>query len=335
MLLTFCVLAFIQQKSGSLKPLVVQPEENSAWMQIAGKTGVSFSSPVDLGEPKSTGPDLPHTTAETYSPSSWTGTTISASRAPFGKEDPEDSEATKLEDVVYGEIDVEENPVTSIRFSVQEGWPELNLEGKKKDGTAYRYLVCRTKKENFLFSVSGKTLPSQEVLDKMFLSFRLPTETGSGSSTRCGPEPGSFKLNQGAVEVWSPVQLKRSGESLNEGGATGEEFDGEFGYCNYRMVVIKCPDNVLSMINQDALDDVIKQMVDEECEGDKVPSYPIKVTEISGVSYRTAVIRDGTTDGKVAVALKGNTLVMSSAWVPHGMIESEDVKHYFSSIKVK
>lgn len=335
MLLTLCALVLVQQKTAPLKPLVVQPEENSGWKLISGKTGVSFTAPVELGEPKSTGPDLTHTTAETYSPSAWTGTTIKASRAAFGKEDPEDSEATKLEDVVYGDIDVEDNPVSSIRFSIQQGWPQLNLEGKMKDGTPYRYLVCRTKKENFIFSVTGKNLPASEVLDKIFESFKLPTNIGSGSANKWGPESGTYKFNQDAVEGWAPMPLKRSDDSLNEGGAVGEEYDGEFGYCSYRMIVIKCPDNVIPMINQEALDDLIKQMVEEECEGDKIPSYGIKATDISGVAFRTAVIRDGTTDGKVAVALKGNTLVMSSAWVPHGMIESEDVKHYFSSIRVK
>ena len=335
MLLTLCALALIQQKIAPLKPLVVQPEENSGWKLVSGKTGVSFSAPVELGEPKSTGPDLTHTTAETYSPSAWAGTTIKASRAVFGKEDAEDSEATKLEDVVYGEIDVEDNPVSSIRFSLQQGWPQLNLEGKMKDGNPYRYLVCRTKKENFIFSISGKTLPPAEVLNKLFESFHLPPELGTGPLIKCGPEPGAFKMSQGTVEGWAPLQLKRSDDSLNEGGAVGEEFDGDFGYSNYQMVVIKCPDNVVSLINQEAMDDIIKQMVDEECEDDKIPPYSIKVTDINGIRFRTALIRDGTTDGKVAVALKGNTLIMSAAWVPHGLIESEDVKHYFSSIKVK
>ena len=335
MLLTLCAFAIIQQKTGTLKPLILQSDESSAWKLITGKTGVVFSAPTELGEPKSTGPDLTHTTAETYTPAAWMGTTISVSRTKFGKEDPEDSEATKLEDVIYNDIDVEENPVSSIHFRLQQGWPQLNLEGKKKDGTPYRYLVCRTKNENFMFSVTGKTLPAPDVLNKMFDSFQIPAETGTGSATKIGPEAGDAKLSGGLVELWSPVALKRSDDSFNENGASGEEYEGGYGYSTYRIVVIKCPENMVSLVTEEALDEFIKQSVEEECEGDKVPTYPIKLETIGGVHFRTAAIRDGTTDGKVAVSLKGNILIMCAAWVPHGLIDCEDVKHLFSSIRMK
>ena len=184
-------------------------QEAPEWTTITTKIGATVSLPKDMP-----------LYAQVMDPSghmdkgSWSGPTaseiyqskdgkrgVALSQSPIEKdEDPKDSDVVKIENVVYKKIDLDDDKVASIRYSVKDGWPTVDMDvvpsPKQKfelggvsfdvtpDTDIVHVRVSRTKTTNYIFQVYGKL--SGEHRQKVLESYELPKEAGKGSLTKWG-----------------------------------------------------------------------------------------------------------------------------------------------------
>ena len=336
MLSSICVLAILQTQSIVQKPLTPAQPGGPSWKSIVTKIGATISTPIDLGKPALQGASAKNPSAEAYSPKAWSGCSLKLSRRAFGKEDPDDSTAVKLEDVVYNELDLDGDRITKVSFGVLQGWPEVDVEAKKKDDTLLRYRVVRTKSLFYVVILGGSALPTSDVVNKLFGSFRLPKDVAAGKLTSWGPEPATAKLADGKLEVWTPIAFKDSDDypDFSDDGGTGEGHAGEFGYSNYRVGIVNLPAGMEDRLDEDAVDHLIHTKFDEDDDGTKVTFGEFKSSTVGPLSYRTVTYVDDTLEGRVDIVIKDSKLYMFAVTVPRGMLNSEVVKKFFASIAI-
>jgi hypothetical protein len=284
-----------------------------------------------LGKPASSTTD-----SETYKPKGWQGCTLKLSKQGFGKEDPEDSAAVKLEDVVYHEIDLSEDRVTGIAFGLLQGYPEVDVEGTKKNGNRFRYRVCRTKALNYVMSLSGATLPADDVVKQLFESLKLSKEPPAGNWSKWLPSPAVGKFLAGSLEAWAPSPFKASDDfpDFGETDIKGEAHESAFGYCSYTVAVVNLPPGMEEKLDDDGLDKLIHEECDEDEDGNKATYSEFKTNTVDKIQFRSTTFANDTVEGRVDCCVMLNKLYMFSVSVPRGMLESESVKRFYSSIKI-
>jgi len=277
---------------------------------------------------------------------------VAITRSDFSKdEDKDDTDAIKLEDVVYELVDNATNKVNMIHFSTKEGWPVVDMDvlpakGEKitLGGVEYpvspemgtvRYRVYRTKSKNFLIQIYGPL--SKEDRLKVLDSFTLPKEVGRGKLTKWGPEAKKQYLNASRVEVWSPIEFKEDEGSDSDSSPDSKDFTAEFGYTQLEIVTIGLPKGSSEQMPEAALDSILKSYAEQESEGDddKTVLDEIKGYTLNLVNYRFATGKSGSQDVRFDVAVENDMLFIFSIYAPHGMLESDDIKHFVSSFSIR
>jgi len=336
MMLTICFLAILQTslKSPQSQPTTLQATD--AWKTVITKTGISLSLPIDLGKPVLQGTAATNPFSEEYSPKSWPGCSLKLSRQAFGKEDARDSVAVKLEDVVYNDLDLSEDRITAVAFGIRQGWPEATIEGLHKDGSAFRYLVCRTKALYFVMTLSGKELPASETVRQFSESVKLPKDVAGGNWTKLGFDEEKATFENGRVEVWSPIKFVDTDDypDFNDDEVTGEAHEGEFGYTTYKVAIVNLLPGMEDKLDDAGIDHLIHSMFDEDEEGDKVTYGEFRTFTIDKIEFRSVTYVNDSIEGRIDVAAITNKLYLFSAVVPRGMLDSTAAKRFFSSIKI-
>jgi len=298
---------------------------------VTSKTGATIAVPVDLGKPVTSS-----TTSESFKPKAWNGCTLKLTKKPFVKEDAEDSAAVKLEDVVYGELDLSDDRISSVSFGLLQGFPDVDIEGKKKDGARFRYRVCRTKSSNYIVCLTGKTFPADDVVKQVFESFRLPKEPPSGNWSKWLQTPANAKFLGGNLEAWAPTPFAASDNypELADEDLKGEAHEAEFGYSSYTVSVVNLPSGMEDRVDDEWTDKIIHSEFDEDADGDKATYGEFKSFMSDKLGYRSTTYVNDTIEGRVDVCVFQNKFYMFSVVVPRGMLESDSVKHFFTSIKI-
>jgi len=306
------------------------------WKAVITKIGASLSVPIDLGAPSCEFGANKKPVSEAYKPAGWQGCSLRLSRRVFGKEDPDDSVAVRLEDVVFGEVDLDGGTISKVNFGLMNGWPSVDIEGKQKDNTLFRYRVCRTGSLNFVMSLAGPWLPADQTVKTLFDSFHLPKAVGAGKLPAFGPVAKAATLGDGKVDVLAPIELKDSDEipDFGDESATGQGYSGEFGYSSYNVGIVTLPADFGGTMDDDAIDNLFKTQYGEDDDGDKVTFGEFKTLTAGGLSFRSVTYVDDTLEARVDAVVQDGKLFIFSATVPRGMLESTEAKKFFGSIKI-
>ncbi len=295
-----------------------------------------LSAPVIFGKPVSTGTAGKPVASESYAPSAWPGSSLKLIRFPIGKEDPNDSTAVRLEDLVYNIIDLEDDRVSKIAFGAQQGWPTLDVTGKNKDNVPFRYHVLRTNSQNYMLVLNGPTLPATEEQDQMMDSLKLPAEVGVGKWTNWAQGGESATFADGKLDVWAPYPFRKTDEypDFEDEDITGEGHEAEFGYSTYKVAVVNLLAGMEEKLDDPGIDALIHKKFDEDDEGDRVTYGEFRNYTVDKIEFRSVTFSDDTIEGRVDIAVILGKLYMFSVAVPRGMLTSEPVAKFFSSIKI-
>ncbi len=308
------------------------------WKSVETKIGVLISAPVELGLPPIKPLGLKAPPSESYSLKAWTGNWIAIHKKVIAKtEDPEDSLATKLEDVAFKEFNLGEDRISAIRFLTVAGWPALDVEGKRGVDNFIRIRVCRAKTCDYELIVAGPTTPEKDALNKLFDSFRPPKAVGAGKLTAWGPTGQTFNIGKGHISIWSPVALKDSDDvpDFSRDDVTPIGYAGEFGYLNVSVAFVELPGSMEDLYDEDAIDKLITLKFGKNDDGDEVKFSEFKTYKLGKDDCRTVTFSDDTAEGRIDVIVKEKRLYVFAASVPAGQMDCEDIKRFFTSITIK
>jgi len=316
----------------------------------ATKADTGKTAKVEAVKVASETPPAPETVgSETY----WSADRkcgVAITRSDFSKdEDKDDTDAIKLEDVVYDLIEPADDSVTMIHFTAREGWPSVDLDVTAKKGGkitlggvefdvrpdmgTVRYRVFRAKTKNYLIQIYGPL--SKEDRGKILDSFKLPKDAGEGKLTKWGPEAKKQYLNESRIEVWSPFEFKEDEDSDAEAGAMGKAFEAEFGYERLSIAAVPIPDEAADQLTEAVLDQVVKSAsTRDDDDEDKAEIGEIKGYTSNLVNYRYATGKSGSQDIRIDVAIENKTLFIFYIYVQHGLLESDDIKKFIASYSV-
>jgi hypothetical protein len=268
-------------------------------------------------------------------------------------EDAKDSDAVRLENVVYNQVHLEKDKVTAIRYSVTQGWPTVDLDISAATGATLttggvtcvvaadtgiiHYRVCRAKTEDFEVVIYG-SIPKddrQKVLD----SITLPKETGKGDLTEWGPVAQDQSLSDSHVDVWTPIKFREDKDTQEESGPDARRFKAEFSYIRLYIEVVPLPDEAADQIDDAALDEILKAVPRAEGTEDGQQKTKAKLDDIQSYTsdldrFRYLTYSEGTEDSRVDVAIKNNVMYLFFISVPHGMFESRDIKKFIASYRI-
>lgn len=275
---------------------------------------------------------------------------VALTRSEFSKdEDKDDSDAVKLEDVVYDLIEPADDSVTMIHFTAREGWPSVDLDvapnkgGKitlggvefdvRPDMGTVRYRVYRAKSKNYLIQIYGPW--SKEDRDKILESFKLPPDAGEGKLAKWGPEAKKQYLNASRIEVWSPIEFKEDEDNQSDIGPMAKSFEAEFGYERLSIAAVPIPDEAVDQMTEQVLDQVLKAVsTRDDDDDDKAEIGEIKGYTSNLVNYRYATGKSGSQDIRIDVAVENKMLFIFYIYVQHGLLESDDMKKFIASYSV-
>ena len=121
------------------------PAQSSPWKSIDTKMGVQLSVTAASKIPAIKIAISKRPTVEDVAIAGWGGIPLHIERQAISKdEDASDTEATKIEDVIFKDANLDEARISKIGYLTISGWPAIDLEGVSDDGTMFRYRVCRT-----------------------------------------------------------------------------------------------------------------------------------------------------------------------------------------------
>jgi hypothetical protein len=309
-----------------------------AWKSIETKIGTLLYVPAELGIPTNKTKSGKRPTSEAYTPKIWPGTSIQLSAKPFSKDETaDDSDAMKLEDSIYRDVNLDGTRITRIGFRTSAGSPSIDMEGKKDDETYFRYRACRTKNRTFMLSISGKSIPDQAVLNKVLDSFKPPKDAGPGPLGKWGPVPQTVLLADGHLSVWSPFVLAASDDvpDFGEDNVHPRAFESEFGYSSFAVYYVDLPPSLIEQYDEEGIDRFITSHYENNDDGEPVRLGKFEGYTLSDVHFRSVTYADDTIDGRVDATVKDGKFYLFAASVPRGMLESTDVKRFFSSVIFK
>jgi len=310
---------------------------SSPWKTIVTKVGVSLSLPTDSGLISSNLPATKRVAQDTVTPKKWVGCKLQVAKKPFAKdEDPTDSDATKLEDFAFEEIDLESSILASLRYTTWSGFPAIELQGKDEDGNPFRFKICRSSSCYYECQLTGG-MPEVAVLDHVFQSVTIPKDVTPGKSKSWGPVAQDNVLIKKHLSVWSPMPLTASDDLLD---FTGDEvkqygFGGEFGYSAYNVVVAEIPQELQDRYDEDTLDKLVVSKFSINDDGEHVKLGAFSNLLRGGATFRAMTYSDGDIQSRVEIAYSNGKLYLFWAVVPKGLLEGNDVKHFFDNIAIK
>ena len=303
---------------------------------FVSKIGLVLETPVELGKPTLIRPSLKKVTVEEYSPKEWPGCYVRFSKMPIGAESKDDSDAVKLEDVVYNELDLEKDTITQIHFGLTDGWPSVDVSARRKDGVQFRYHIVRSKVGYFTVLVKGQNLPEEPLIKKIITKLHLPRTVAKGRLKSWGPRPTEGVLPDTNVTVWTPMRLADSDDvpDLGDDGVSGVAFSGDYGYSSYTVSIVKLTSDLEERMDEEAIDRLVHLKYQEDDDGTAVIFGHVQSVKIGNLEFRSVSYLDDSLDGRVDAVVSEGKLYVFSVTVPHGMLESDDVKHFFQSIKI-
>ena len=191
--------------------------------------------------------------------------------------------------------------------------------------------------ERMRLSVKGKSLPPKAPLNHVLESFRLPKDVSPGKLAKWGPVAQEATLGKSHIAVWSPVTFSDSDDVPD---FTGDEitpmgYSGEIGYTSFTVVYVEVPQSLAEQYDEDGLDKLISSKYGVNDDGGKVKFGTFTTYTSNKVNFRTVTYDDDSVQGRVDVAIQDGKLYLFAVSVPKGMLNSEDVKHFFSSIVIK
>ena len=310
----------------------------SPWKNVETKVGPTLSVPSTSGIISTPTLLAKRISTASYNLRGWPDCTLQVTRTLLDKdEDPTDSVATKLEDTLFGMAELSEAKLSRLSYMTVSGFPAVEIEGTKDDGSIFRYRACRTKKSTYTLALTGLKMPDAAAVNHVFGSFKLAKEVGLGSFTTFGPTAQDGFLIKSHLSLWSPVTLKDSDDVPD---FTGDEikpvgFSGEFGYVSYTAVYAELTPAILEQLDEEGIDKLIASKYGTNDDGDPVKFNPFTTVTVNKQSIRTVTYNDGDVQGRVDVTIQDGKLYLFAVTVPRGMLESNDVKHFYSSISIK
>ncbi len=323
----------VQKSATKVKKLTPSP-----WKSIETKVGPSLSVPIGTG--LISYPTVPQKrlSSVTLNLKGWPDCSLQVLRSEFEKdEDPADSVATKIEDKLFGLVELSEAKLSKLSYLTVSGFPAIEVEGKKDDGTVFRYRICRTNSCMFTLALSGTKMPDSASVNHVFESFKLAKDIAPGKMTSFGPTAEDAVLVKKHLTVWTPVALKEtddvpdfSGDEIKPVG-----FSGEFGYVSYTAVYAELTPAIVDQLDEEGIDKLIASKYGINDDGDTVKFNPFTTVTVNKLNFRSVTYDDGDIQGRVDVAVQDGKLYLFACTVPRGLLDSADVKRFYSSITIK
>ena len=331
-LLLVCTSAQVHPK----KP--IPPKVPAPWRTVTTPVGFTISVPTGAGVVSSTLSPQKRPEQANLTIKGWSNCTVSVSRKSIGKdEDSNDSDATKLEDFAFEQIDIESATLSSISYGVASGYPALELQGKDEEGANFRLRVIRTSSIYYELLVSGSTRPEKSVLDHVYASLSAPKEVTPGKLKTWGPTPQDCVVVKKHLSVWCPVPLTNSDDLLDFNGEQVKQIGlgGDFGYSAYNIVYAEIPQELHDRYDEDTLDKLIVSKFSVNDDGEHVKLGSFSTVNHGNIAFRTTSYSDGDIQSRVEIGFGNGKLYLFWAVVPKGLLGSDDVKHFFESITIK
>jgi len=324
------------------------------WVTIQSRIGASLGLPEDMhlwyempiSADKPKGP----IGSEIYSSHGGKSMVALTQRDIPNDENPRDSEATRLDYFVLNEVDLATSKFSLIRHSTHTGWPAVDFEiapakGAKavlggstfevgSDFGAVRYRAIRTKSKYFVIEIWGQitSLERQHIVD----SLQLPKEAGIGAQLKWGPEAKTQTVANSLVEVWSPIEFKFDSSARGPDNTTElKSYKAEFGCEKLVIGVLDLPPGGEDQIDDSFLQQIIESTAGEAEQHLKVTLGEVKNYKKGSLTFHFTIGRTASADVRIDVAISGSHLFIFTIAVPHGMLESEDIKRFVGSFSIK
>lgn len=355
------VAVFLVSSCPQHKKTATNLHRPAVWRQVVTKIGAFVQLPPDLTlasvdrSPESQivdGKWVGLRGAETYqSKDGKRGFALAQMPIP-SDEEAKESVATKIEDIVFKQLVLGEDKLSAIRYRARQGWPTLDMDvavapdrklpigGKLADvPTAYplRYLVYRTDTTYFVAQIFGGVAMTdrQKIVD----SFRLPKEAGSGRFETWGPLPSKQVMFDSHVELWTLGELKEVKDAQdNNKGPQDKTLQIEFGYVSLTVDSRALPKGYGAEMGEDGLDEMLKTVAQDARDPDdkdELSFSDFKTYNSNLTNFRFVTVRDGTLDARIDAGVKGDTAYFFTLYVPHGMLDSPEIKKVIASYTIQ
>jgi len=267
------------------------------------------------------------------------------------EENPADSEALRVDYVALGAIDMDKAKFTMIRHFASQGWPTVEFDVEPQEGSTFqlggssivvtrevgtiRYRVTRTKNKDYVLHVWGGF--TKEERQRICDSFRLPKETGTGPLTKWGPEPKSQSLANSLVEVWSPIEFKEQKSGTGPDHLTEmKSYLAELGCEKLVIGVLDLPPGTEDQLDDSFLEQIIQSTASEaQLRNARITLDAVKTYRANNRDFHYTTGHTPQADVRLDVTVAENRVVIFTVAVPHGMLESADIKRFIASYTVK
>jgi hypothetical protein len=144
-------------------------------------------------------------------------------------------------------------------------------------------------------------------------------------------------LADGHLSVWSPFVLAASDDvpDFGEDNVHPRAFESEFGYSSFAVYYVDLPPSLIEQYDEEGIDRFITSHYENNDDGEPVRLGKFEGYTLSDVHFRSVTYADDTIDGRVDATVKDGKFYLFAASVPRGMLESTDVKRFFSSVIFK
>src|ERR1019366_315507 len=151
-----------------------------------------------------------------------------------------------------------------------------------------------------------------------------------------GPKPGRQRLADSLVDVWSPFEFKPEETTKGLDNVTEmKSYLAEFGCEKLVLGVLELPQGGEDQLDDSLLDQIIYSAA-YEAEGRNMKLSLGKVTayKSNGLDFHFTKGRTRIADIRIDVALADNRVFIFTIAVPHGMLESKDIKRFVGSYSI-
>lgn len=346
-------LAFVSVVAQTVLP----PSSSVGWKTVQTPVGVSVDLPGDMRfwydvpqfPPPRDGQAAKPPGCVVYSSHSGRYVVAVSQRSIAKDEDSRMPEAQRLDLVVLDKINMATSRFNLVKHFAHYGWPAVDLEIAPGNGSkvtlggcsvdvtpefgAVRYRVARTKFKDYVVEVWGQFTQAerQRIVD----SLRFPQDVGSGAYAKWGPQPGLQRIPESSVEVWSPIEFKLSSSSKGADNTTElKSYTAEFGCEKLVVGILSLPPGGEDQLDDSFLAQVMQSTATEAEENRKVSMGEVRSYRVGDHTFHTAVGRTESADIRIDVAVVNSRILIFTIAVPHGMLDSDDIRHFIRSYSV-